>query len=105
MTSSRAVTCRAQDGVAWITLNRAAMLNALDIELAADLADFSEAVAADPDVQESLHRDPRARIEDVLRAQEDCMPSWDTGEANRPWQDKREAGYYPRPGAGHQHGQ
>ena len=44
------VTYRAADGVAWITLDRPAVLNALDTELAATLADHCEAAAADADV-------------------------------------------------------
>jgi enoyl-CoA hydratase/carnithine racemase len=48
-------------------------------------------------LQESFHADPRARIEDVLRAQDDCMRSWETTEANRAWRDKREPIYYPQP--------
>ena len=47
----------------------------------------------------------RASIEDVLRAQDDCMRSWETEEANRAWREKREAVYYPRPEAGPPHGQ
>jgi enoyl-CoA hydratase/carnithine racemase len=41
------VTYRASDGVAWITLDRPALLNALDTELAATLADHAETAAAD----------------------------------------------------------
>ena len=48
-------------------------------------------------LHESFHRDPRAIIEDVLHAQDDCMRSWETEEANRAWQEKREAVYHPRP--------
>jgi enoyl-CoA hydratase len=48
-------------------------------------------------LHESFHADPRARIEDVLRAQDDCMRSWETTEANRAWRDKREPIYYPKP--------
>jgi enoyl-CoA hydratase/carnithine racemase len=48
-------------------------------------------------LHESFHRDPRAAIEDVLAAQRDCMESWETAEANRAWQDKREPVYQPRP--------
>jgi enoyl-CoA hydratase/carnithine racemase len=44
------VTYRAAGGVAWITLDRPAMLNALDTELAATLADHAETAAADPQV-------------------------------------------------------
>jgi len=50
-------------------------------------------------LHESFHTDPRARIEDVLRAQDDCMRSWETTEANRAWQDKREPTYFPKPRA------
>jgi enoyl-CoA hydratase/carnithine racemase len=48
-------------------------------------------------LHESFHRDPRATIEDVLAAQRECMGSWETTEANRAWQEKREAVFYPRP--------
>ncbi|HEU4367111.1 MAG TPA: enoyl-CoA hydratase-related protein [Methylomirabilota bacterium] len=41
---------RAAAGVAWITLDRPAVLNALDTELAATLADHAERAAADPEV-------------------------------------------------------
>jgi enoyl-CoA hydratase/carnithine racemase len=48
-------------------------------------------------LHESFHRDPRTMIEDVVRAQQDCMASWEIDEANRAWQDKREAVFWPRP--------
>jgi enoyl-CoA hydratase/carnithine racemase len=48
-------------------------------------------------LHESFHTDPRARIEDVLRAQDDCMRSWETDEANRAWKDNREPVYHPKP--------
>jgi enoyl-CoA hydratase/carnithine racemase len=46
-------------------------------------------------LQQSFHEDPRALIEIVLRAQMDCMTSWETAEANRAWQEKREAVFFP----------
>jgi enoyl-CoA hydratase/carnithine racemase len=46
-------------------------------------------------LQQSFHEDPRALIETVLRAQQDCMASWETAEANRAWQEKREAVFHP----------
>src|SRR6185436_2139324 len=48
--TSAPVAYRVADGVAWITLNRPAVLNALDMPLTAALADAAEAAAADPDV-------------------------------------------------------
>jgi len=45
----------------------------------------------------SFHGDPRAMIEDVIRAQNDCMASWEVDEANRAWREKREAVFHPRP--------
>ena len=45
----------------------------------------------------SFHTDPRAMIEEVLRAQTDCMRSWEIREANRAWEEKREARFYPPP--------
>jgi enoyl-CoA hydratase/carnithine racemase len=50
-------------------------------------------------LHESFHRDPRAMIEDVMAAQRDCMASWETAEANRAWQEKREVTFHPRPPA------
>ena len=44
------VTYAVGEGIAWITLNRPAMLNALTTELAAALAEHAEAAAADPAV-------------------------------------------------------
>ena len=44
------VTYRVVDGVAWITLNRPAVLNALNTDLSGELADHAEAAAADPKV-------------------------------------------------------
>jgi len=48
--TSAPVTYRVADGVAWITLDRPDVLNALDTPLTAALADAAEAAAADPDV-------------------------------------------------------
>jgi len=39
-----------KDGVGWITLNRARVLNALDNDLVASLAEIAQAAAADPNV-------------------------------------------------------
>src|SRR5918996_5775922 len=44
------VTYAAEDGLAWITLNRPAVLNALDTDLAAALAAHVATAAADPDI-------------------------------------------------------
>lgn len=44
----------------------------------------------------SFHADPRAIIEEVVRAQNDCMASWEMAEANRAWQEKRQAVFHPR---------
>ena len=48
-------------------------------------------------LHESFHADPRAMIEEVVRAQHDCLASWEIDEANRAWQDRREAVFYPPP--------
>jgi enoyl-CoA hydratase/carnithine racemase len=45
----------------------------------------------------SFHEDPRAIIEDVLRALAECMDSWEIREANQAWDQKREARFYPPP--------
>lgn len=49
-------------------------------------------------LHESFHHDPRAMIEEIVRTQNECMGSWETAEANRAWQEKREARFYPPPG-------
>ena len=46
-------------------------------------------------LHESFHVDPRAAIEDVVRAQMECMGSWEMTEANRAWDEKREARFFP----------
>jgi len=50
-------------------------------------------------LHQSFHVDPRVLIEEVLRAQAECMASWEIREANRAWDEKREACYYPPPPA------
>jgi enoyl-CoA hydratase/carnithine racemase len=49
-------------------------------------------------LHESFHTDPRAMIEEIVRVQNACMATWETEEANRAWQEKREARFYPPPG-------
>src|SRR5262245_21963872 len=49
VTVLRSVTYRADGGVGWITLNRPRVLNALNTELAADLAECAAAAAGDSD--------------------------------------------------------
>ena len=46
-------------------------------------------------LHESFHRDPRATLEDVVKAQTECMDSWEVDEANRAWRERREAVFYP----------
>src|SRR2546427_502281 len=46
-------------------------------------------------LHESFHRDPRATIEDVVKAQNECMGSWEIDEANRAWQERRGPGRLP----------
>jgi enoyl-CoA hydratase/carnithine racemase len=45
----------------------------------------------------SFHTDPRAMVENVMRAQEACMASWEIEEANRAWDEKREPNFIPPP--------
>jgi enoyl-CoA hydratase/carnithine racemase len=45
----------------------------------------------------SFHEDPRAMIEEVMRAQQDCMESWEIEAANKAWDaSKQDARFYPR---------
>lgn len=48
----------------------------------------------------SFHRDPREMIEEVMRAQHECMTSWEMEQANRAWDERREPRFYPPP-SGH----
>jgi enoyl-CoA hydratase/carnithine racemase len=44
-------------------------------------------------LHESFHRDPRAMIEELVATQDACTATWETAEANRAWQEGREADY------------
>jgi enoyl-CoA hydratase/carnithine racemase len=46
-------------------------------------------------LHESFHRDPRALVEELMRSQHACMTSWEIDEANRAWQERREAVFHP----------
>jgi enoyl-CoA hydratase/carnithine racemase len=48
-------------------------------------------------LQTSFHEDPRRTIEEVVAAQMDCMRSWELAEANRAWDEKGEARFFPGP--------
>ena len=48
----------------------------------------------------SFHRDPREMIEEVMRAQHECMTSWEMEQANRAWDERREPRFYPPPSPG-----
>ena len=46
----------------------------------------------------SFHENPRALIEEIARAQEDCMRSWEIEAANRAWDaSKQDVRFYPPP--------
>jgi enoyl-CoA hydratase/carnithine racemase len=46
----------------------------------------------------SFHADPRDMIEEVVRAQQDCMGSWEIEAANRAWDaSKKDVRFYPPP--------
>src|SRR5262249_61083460 len=46
-------------------------------------------------LQASFHRDPRSMIEELMAAQRECMGSWEIAEANRAWDERDTARYYP----------
>lgn len=49
----------------------------------------------------SFHADPRDLIEEVMRAQQDCMASWEIDAANRAWDaSKLDVRFYPPPPRG-----
>jgi enoyl-CoA hydratase/carnithine racemase len=48
----------------------------------------------------SFHADPRGLIDDVVGAQMECMRSWELAEANRAWDERREARFFPPPAGG-----
>jgi type I site-specific restriction-modification system R (restriction) subunit len=46
----------------------------------------------------SVHADPREMIEEIVRAQQDCMESWELEAANRAWDaSNKDVRFYPRP--------
>jgi len=45
----------------------------------------------------SFNADPRALIDDVVAAQMECMRSWELAEANRSWDEGRDARFFPPP--------
>lgn len=50
-------------------------------------------------LQASFHRDPRAAVEDVVAGQMACMRSWELREANRAWDERRDARFFQPSGA------
>lgn len=48
----------------------------------------------------SFHEDPRGMIEGLMRAQGECMTSWEMERANRAWDERREVRFYPPPSSG-----
>jgi enoyl-CoA hydratase/carnithine racemase len=48
----------------------------------------------------SFHADPRGLVDEVVAAQMECMGSWELGEANRAWDERREARFFPPPAGG-----
>lgn len=48
-------------------------------------------------LHQSFHADPRAMIEEVILAQNECMASWELALANEAWQERREARFWPPP--------
>jgi 2-(1,2-epoxy-1,2-dihydrophenyl)acetyl-CoA isomerase len=45
----------------------------------------------------SFHEDPRGLIDEVVAAQMECMRGWELAEANRAWDERREARFFPPP--------
>jgi enoyl-CoA hydratase/carnithine racemase len=45
----------------------------------------------------SFQIDPRTLIDEVVAAQMECMRSWEMAEANRAWDERREARFFPPP--------
>jgi enoyl-CoA hydratase/carnithine racemase len=92
----------AQEALAMGLVNWVAPVEELDSRLAAVIektfhASRTATGHAKRLLHASFHTDPRAMIEEVIRAQSDCMASWEIREANRAWDEKREARFYPPP--------
>lgn len=45
----------------------------------------------------SFDHDPRQLIDEVVAAQMECMRAWELAEANRAWDEQREARFFPPP--------
>jgi enoyl-CoA hydratase/carnithine racemase len=45
----------------------------------------------------SFQEDPRGLVDEVVAAQMECLRSWELGEANRAWDERREARFFPPP--------
>jgi hypothetical protein len=45
-------------------------------------------------LNQSLHIDPRAHVEDALAAQRQCLASPELSEANRAWTERREPRFF-----------
>ena len=48
----------------------------------------------------SFQEDARGLIDEVVAAQMECMRGWELQEANRAWDERREARYFPPPARG-----
>jgi enoyl-CoA hydratase/carnithine racemase len=87
----------------WGLVNWVVPFDEVDARLAAILEDAfhaSRTAVAESKrlLQESLYRDPRSMIEELIQAQMKCHASWELAKANAAWVADRQAEvrYYPR---------
>jgi 2-(1,2-epoxy-1,2-dihydrophenyl)acetyl-CoA isomerase len=89
-----------EQALAWGLVNWAAAPDALEARLAevvdrACHASRTAVAATKRMLRASFHRDPRTMVDELIKAQAECMASWELHAANEAWSRKEDVRFFP----------